>query len=263
MNIEVSIEAPRGCGYRKAGGFYFVTDPYGMAPCGKLPIPADVCPTCSQGLKFARGFSWIDGKRWTAGLVCRSGGPATFRELGDNLAADLGDCPGCPLGTTEGQPNVDLSRVGLVWIGEKFYPTPQDWIAETKKMGISRRLNHVPRDFEVGKDWVFVAHMKVIREDCSNPDCQDGKIDLPTKKRLVNCPTCKGKKEVWKPAIFHLFKPQALEYVVGEKDSVDKLERLEKKGVKLVKVIRDVDAQGDPGADRKDEENGEADGPLA
>ena len=62
MNIETRITAPRGCGLRKPGGLYLVAGAPN-APCGKLPLELTVCPCCGQGIKFARGWTWVDADR--------------------------------------------------------------------------------------------------------------------------------------------------------------------------------------------------------
>ena len=58
--------------------------------------------------------------------------------------------------------HLPMGRVGLIWVGEKFYPTPQDFCAEAEKMGISRRIPAVPNDFVLGETWVWLAHRKAI-----------------------------------------------------------------------------------------------------
>jgi hypothetical protein len=58
--VKLSHEKPRGCGRRKPGGLYLVA-PGDGAPCCKLPIKLDVCPTCHAGIKPARGWTWVDG----------------------------------------------------------------------------------------------------------------------------------------------------------------------------------------------------------
>ena len=63
MNIQTIVnESERGCGFRKKGGLYLVSEGL-AAPCGKLPIPLTVCPVCGQGIKPSRGWTWINGKK--------------------------------------------------------------------------------------------------------------------------------------------------------------------------------------------------------
>ena len=52
----MSVEARRGCGYRKVGGLYLV-GPKLEAGCGRLPL-VHVCPVCQSGIKQTRGWVW-------------------------------------------------------------------------------------------------------------------------------------------------------------------------------------------------------------
>lgn len=62
MEVTISTEQARGCGYRKPAkdgvGIYLVGDGLG-APCGLLPVPLGVCPCCGGGIKQTRGWTWI------------------------------------------------------------------------------------------------------------------------------------------------------------------------------------------------------------
>lgn len=138
----MAVEQKRGCGYRKVGGLYLVSGGLG-SPCCKLPLALTICPCCGSGVKQSRGWTWID-----AGKMFKSG-----------------NCVGDPL-TMATCPVVNpalMGRVGLIWIGEKFYPRPVDFMNEAAKQGISRRLHNVPREFEAGKTWVMFAHPKAIQ----------------------------------------------------------------------------------------------------
>jgi hypothetical protein len=118
----------------------------------------------------------------------------------------------CPLGA----PGRLGERAGLLWIGESFYATPETFSREAAAMGVSRRISAVPRGFEVGKTWVLVAHRKAVLSwapDATEPD--------------------------YAPGIFHAFLPEAIEYIVKEDDSEEKLAKLEKKGISLVRVVRE------------------------
>lgn len=182
--IQTRIEGSRGCGVRKAGGLYMVAPGMG-APCGRLPIPLDVCPCCGGGVKPSRGWTWINLQALSASTLC----------------ANRTDCLSCPL-------NDPPTRAGLIWVGEAFYSTPQAFTTEAARMGISRRIPHVPKGFTIGEHWVALAHRKAIQ---------------------------KGDKT--KSAIFHLFRPTAIEYVVHGKETQEEIQTLVKKGITPVKVI--------------------------
>ena len=104
---------------------------------------------------------------------------------------------------------------GLLWIGEVFYKTPQDFTLEARDLGVSRRIKAVPLGFELGKHWVLVAHRKAY------PKSVDGAIKMV-------------------PGIFHAFKPSAIEYVVRGDESDDEIEALEERGITPVRVVLDL-----------------------
>jgi hypothetical protein len=193
MNIETRHEQRRGCGYRRAGGKYLVSARYGR-PCGALPIELSICPTCHGGIKPARGWTWINLAALAAVRGCSKEG-------------GCGDCP-----IADGR----IQEVGLIWIGEKFYPTVTSFAEEADRLGVSRRISAIPRRFKLGETWVALAHRKVIPQPFALADA--------------------GEPE-FKAGIFHVFKPIAIEYVVRDDDSEEKLERMEKQGITLVRVV--------------------------
>jgi len=157
----MAIESKRGCGYRKVNGIYLVGGKL-SAPCDRLPFKLEICPCCGAGIKFSRGFTWIE--------------PAKL--FGGNHAKEectcVGRCPVCMpedlfeprsmngFETAETYP--PEYNAGLLWIGEKFY-SPESFNEEASEMGISRRINTIPHDFELGKTWIFFAHKKAIKND--------------------------------------------------------------------------------------------------
>lgn len=191
MRIEERIERKRRCGWRKPGGIYVVSG--GMPrECGKLPFPLVVCPICHSGIKFSRGWTWINLAELLKDKPCRFD-CSKFEEpciLNDDCISSL-------------------TKVGLLWIGEKFY-TATMFAMEANDMGISRRIPNIPRGFELGKTWIALAHRKSISDDSVDP------------------------------AIMYMFKPTAIEYIVGGSESEEKLQRLVNKGVTLVNVTKDL-----------------------
>lgn len=188
IHVQTVIDHQRGCGWRKEGGIYLRCDAPGV-PCGKLPAPLTVCPCCGEGIKPARGWTWFN--------------PGPFFK---DIACALPErCGGCVVSNPP-------AKAGLLWIGEKFYPRPSDWLEEAHKLGVSRRLPRVPHGFEIGKTWVFAAHRKCIASSEDPEDFQAG--------------------------IFHVFKPSRVEYVVTGKESEEDLEQLVKRGLTPVKVQR-------------------------
>jgi len=133
----------------------------------------------------------------------------------------------CPL-NDEG----DLGeRAGLMWVGGSYYPTPESWIAEGKKMGFSRRVSGVPRGFKLGETWVLTAHRKVpigIEGD-------DGVV-YPHMRDIPDGVTAVITK--LGPAIFHVWKPTRVDYVVKGTETEEELDAIEARGLTLVNVVR-------------------------
>ena len=190
----MAVEPRRGCGYRKVGGLYIVGGRL-QDDCCKLPIPLHVCPTCAQGVKQTRGWTWIDPRPWLKE-------PCSLRQ------------PMCPAA----RPDLLGERVGLLWIGRAFYPTPGAFQHEAAIHGVSRRIAGLPRGFKLGEHWVFLAHPEAVWIE-----------------------EHKG------PGIFSIFKPTAFEKIVTETQAADRdlMDDLTKRGISAVVVPDDdPDHQG-------------------
>jgi hypothetical protein len=218
MNIDVRTDRQRGCGWRKPGGLYLVSSGL-AAPCGALPIRLDRCPCCGNGIKATRGWTWIDAGLLLAPAVALCGGPPAVNL--DRFGA-APSCSRCPLPRLTG-------KHGLLWIGGQFYKSPADFTREAAEMGVSRRLSQLPKDFKLGETWVFVAHREAIGEPC--PECAACKTG-------DRCERCGMTGTVYRPGIFHAFKPSAVEYVVKGDETEEALARLVKRGITPVRVDR-------------------------
>ncbi len=206
MEIPTLREGRRGCGYRTPGGLYLVGGE-AMDACGKLPIECSVCPTCGQGVKPARGWTWVDGDQ----LVQPEPHGKERHRLGCPLARPIGPC-------------------GLLWVGERFYRTPQAFLSEALQMGVSRRITAIPKGLEVGRTLVLFGHRRAFKVVC--PRCGDS--------GPVPCDECEsGFQE--RPGIFSAFVPQRIEYVVRGDETHDELEALVKRGIQPVRVERITD----------------------
>lgn len=225
----MAVEAKRGCGYRKIGGLYLVGSgrPIG---CDRFPVILTICPTCSQGIKQSRGWTWVEVDGFLHGV---------HKNCKDDFP-----CPLCM------DPR-EMGRAGLLWIGERFYKTPRHFNAEAAAMGISRRIHAVPRGFEVGKTWVMFAHPRVV--ECAS--C-GGRGEIPNRETLdyVKCEPCDGKGH--KPAIFYCWRPSAIEKILPESQRNSKESQdLEKRGLTPVYVPDDdPDHQGTVYDDEESEE---------
>lgn len=210
-DIPILCEAERGCGRRKPGGLYLTGRVRGR-PCCQLPIECRVCPTCHAGIKPSRAWTWIDLRPFL------STEPPCSKRTG--MDAEYRQWPKlCPLKTLDGVPE----RVGLLWVGEKFYPTVEDFEREAREMGVSRRIPAVPNDFVLGETLVCFAHRKAIR--------------VPLKEANEN-----GDLFEWRPGIFRIWRPERIEKVFASVDDVtdEEREKLEERNITPVVVVPDV-----------------------
>jgi len=198
--INLTVEKRRGCGYRQIGGLYLC----GMGKpvsCDRLPYILEICPTCGQGIKFSRGFSWIDAFKFFG-----------IHEHCNDLNA------ACPVCTPE-----EGIKYGLVWIGKKYY-TPGSFTSEAIKMGVSKRIATVPKDLKLGETWVLVAHPEAGKKE--------GKLKKG-QKTIDNKVPC--------PAIFYAFVPTRVEMIITKKQTTKrKLKQLKKRGITPV-IVPDND----------------------
>jgi len=183
----------RGCGYPQEGGLYLVTVPLG-APCDRLPLEIPVCPTCGETVRFSRSMQQINAlKLFGEHENCKD--PKALRP-----------CPAC-------QPVEDPA--GLMWVGDTYY-SPSEFLKEGAEMGVSKRINTIPKFFKVGETWLFLAHKKACK---------------------AMAQTKKGDKLVPKAGIIVVCKPSKLLKVVKESDITDeKVKALEEKGMDILSV---------------------------
>ena len=221
----MAVEPKRGCGYRKVGGTYLVGSGGGSS-CDRLPLPLTTCPCCSQGIKQARGWTWVDVNLLVGGV--------------HSACKDEFPCPLC-MATPE------MGKAGLLWIGEGFYKTPALFMAESHRLGISRRISSIPRGFKVGETWVLLAHAKtMVCDACSEGDALQQK----------QCQKCKGTGML--PGIFYVFRPAAIERIVTETESKDqeKMDALKRQGLTPV-IVPDNDPDHRGSVYDKEEDEGE------
>lgn len=235
IHVEVRREKRRGCGYRKPSksgvGIYLVADGL-SAPCGLLPFLLEICPCCGGGIKATRGWTWIEpsllfGSVQPLRALAGEGEPecelATLRLERDFQGnrwplGEASPCRTCPMGSPP------KGKHGLLWVGGGFYTRPEDFTREAQRMGVSRKIQAIPRGFELGTTWVYLAHRTAI-------------WDKASEKML--------------PGIFSAFKPRAIDLVIDDPNSVPArvesiVEQFGEANVNVIKVIpEDYDAQQD------------------
>lgn len=206
MSIATVKEAKRGCGYRSPGGLYLMGGILGE-PCHQLPFLLTVCPTCGHGIRPARAWTWING--------------AELFAPGCTVPTNPKHCPRCVMCTPsllvptnelkESEEQANRGMSGLIWVGEKFYPTVDSFMDEGLRMDISRRITTIPRGFVLGETWVFLAHKNASAE------LGDTKV-------------------IYHAGIFQVYKPTSIDYVVKDDETEEELVAMEKRGITPIKV---------------------------
>jgi|SRR5580658_2398737 hypothetical protein len=248
----MAVEARRGCGFRKTGGYYLVGGGL-SAPCDRIPYALDRCRTCGGGVKFTRGHAWLQPDFFSVHGAPKQGGPIdVLREC-----ADTGPCPVC-LNRDDFGPHL------LLWVGRGHY-TPQSYMEEAGRLGVSRRLSALPKGLVIGETWVLLAHLDAMPPQSPNmcADCGLGAALHPGHPNYmfkpqkgfqpsltVNnvtmhpCETFQPPKPT--PGIFCAFVPRAVELILKQSDATpERIEKERKRGVTVVAVPDDdPDHQG-------------------
>jgi len=207
----MAIEQIRGCGYRKVDALYLVGS-YISMPCDRMPFPLTVCPVCGQGIKVSRGFTQIN--------------PYQLWGIHENCQDNFRPCFLC-------DPKDEIALI--MSVGEKYYKTPQDFLNEAERMGISKRIPFIPKDLEFGKTVIYLAHpkaceVKVVAAVQQAMSILEG--EETQQPKLVE--TDRVEK---KPGIFCAFVPQRVEKLVWESELDDKKrEQLEKRGITPIPI---------------------------
>ncbi len=218
----MAVEARRRCGFRKIGGSYLVAEGRGFE-CGRFPLALAPCPLCDHRPPFTRGLQRITPKSVLhASPVCKTGDPTR--------------CARCPFGSALGD---DVG--GLMWVGERFYPSPETFSAEAVTLGVSKRIASIPKWFTVGTTWVFLAHAKGVAEPCGTCLLRNR---LRRAGAVEECPDCDGQETLehpgagttWTPAVFFAFRPQRVERIIPDTMPLAERAELVAQGYTLVEV---------------------------
>jgi len=250
--VITTHEEKRGCGYRKpskSGVGIYLVGPAFDAPCGRMPFRLERCPTCNEGIKPSRGWNWITPSKLFgpeaehplsyALQECKLNASFTHRlPVAPNTVsvAVSPTCQSCPLGGA-----IPEGKHGLIWIGEGHYPTPEDFLAEARRMGLSRKIGALPKGFELGKTVVYLAHRKAIKvrpvldlASTPAPDNEDGPCIMSQVSKTLDEPS-------FLPGIFATFKPTGVDLVIADAEAVPeratKLAEQVGDGARIVKVI--------------------------
>lgn len=220
----MAIEAKRGCGFRKINGLYLVGG--GLAvPCDRMPYPLDRCRTCGAGVKFTRGHTWLQPDFFPTHEDCREDGP----------------CPVCGYvgANLDGVVPADFGPHLLLWIGRSHY-SPESYLEESRRLGVSRRIPAIPKGLVLGETWVLLAHLDAVAP--KDPTACDH-CDVPKDFHATvagNRPCGEFQPPKPTPGIFSAFIPRAVELILRESDATpERVEKEKKRGVTVVAVPDD------------------------
>jgi hypothetical protein len=216
-------ETIRGCGYRHVGALYLCGD-YISVPCDRLPYPLDICPTCGGGIKVSRGFTKINPLRlFSYHQPCKD-------KIRPCFVCDPQD-----------------EEAFIMGVGEKYYKTPDDFMAEAHRLGVSKCIPFIPKELELGKTIVYLAHPKACQVK-ESPVLQQamaiingtgapyGLGDETTQPRLVETEKVERRLGIFSASI-----PQRVEKLIWETDATpEELEKLNKRGITPV-IIKNGD----------------------
>lgn len=208
-------EQKRGCGFRHVGGTYLVGN-YISIPCDRLPYPLHECPVCGAGIHFTRGVAKIN--------------PLKLFGVHENCVDKFRPCFIC-------DPTEEPAY--LMFVGERYYKTPEEFSTEAKAMGVSKRIpgNSIPKDLEVGNTIIYLAHPKACRVKEPAGVMQEAMAILDTHQPRL----CDVEQEKPAPGIFSAFIPQRIERLFWEselkREKGKKLkESLAKKGITPIAI---------------------------
>ncbi len=225
----MAVEEIRGCGFRKVGGMYLCGE-YISAPCDRLPLPLTVCPVCGQGIKVSRGFTEINPFRLWG--IHEGQGVILEGDVGGTLHCKDKIRP-CFLCDPQDEPAY------IMLVGAGNYKTPEDFLDEAHRMGISKRIPFTPKGLELGKTVIYLAHPKAceVKEPAALQEAMAIVEEAQTKRpRLLE-----AEKVEKKLGIFCAFIPKRVEKLIWESQATpEELEKLERRGISPI-IIPDGD----------------------
>lgn len=202
MTVLRMPRAHRRCGTRKVGGTYLVFEGT-CRVCPRLPMELPpACPSCGTKMEFFRSIKIINPRHM-------------FGEIEGTGCGE--SCAACHPPETG----------GVMWVGEKYYPTPEDFICEGQRMGISKKIPpNIPKGIKIG-DWFFFLHKKAVQKETKD---EHGKLTGTTQE----------------PGVFFIAKLTQIHRIVTEAQARDKkfVQDLEDQGIT---AVVEYDEPGDTG----------------
>lgn len=224
----MAVEARRGCGFRKVGGMYLCGE-YISVSCDRLPLLLENCPVCGQGIKVSRGFTQVNPYRlW---------GPHDYSDSNNKSGIYIQKCNDrfrpCHVCDPKDQPAY------IMGVGERYYKTPDDFMDEARRMGISKRIPFIPKDLILGETVVYLAHPKAV--EVKEPVAMQQAMAILERAETKQPRLLETEKTEKALGIFTAFIPHRVEKLIWESQATpEELEKLEKRGITPV-IIPDGD----------------------
>ncbi|GAI49612.1 unnamed protein product, partial [marine sediment metagenome] len=121
----------------------------------------------------------------------------------------------------------------IMLVGAGNYKTPEDFLGEAQRMGISKRIPFIPKGLELGKTVIYLAHPKAceVKEPAALQEAMAIVEEAQTKRpRLLE-----AEKVTKALGIFCAFIPKRVEKLIWEKDATpEELGKLEHRGISPV-----------------------------
>lgn len=225
----MTAEVERGCGFRKPGGIYLVSDGPSVG-CDRLPLPISPCSCCGYAPSQTRSHQWLPGHFLGDHRV------QPFLAVGKamrawGLEAHNGHAKGQRCGDSDHLLSDPICRANgerrlLMWVGRQHY-TPGSFAEEASRIGVSKRIADIPDGLVLGKTWVLLAHPDACYEPVSwsfHWMYGDGEVGTA-------------------PGLFQAFVPRRVEVVLHESEASE--ERVAKESARGVSVVIIPDGAAD------------------
>ena len=176
MSVSVMVRAERGCRFRT----WILPFGRGWKSTATDSAFNPVCESCNRPLLVPiRGIQRMEPNIiWG---ICPEWNDTSY-------PCHQMNCPTCN----------PPEKAYVVWVGESFYETPESYLDEVRRMGISRKIPFVPEDLNVG-DWVFLGFRKLIPTGEYNREHEEIKL----------------------PGIFHAFRVTSIEKLLTDAQQKD------------------------------------------
>lgn len=215
----MAVEQKRGCGFRKVGGLYLVSDGI-MSICDRLPYQLCVCPVCGEGLQPTRSMKKINPKKL----------------FGDHDDMNCNCNSWCVMCFPPDEPHY------MMGVGKGPYPTPEHFVVEGLAQGVSKRIKSIPKNFIIGKTWVYLSHPLAIMVNVPFPvQYARNYVNSQSDGAQLHIPDIELPETERQPGIFAVFRPKRIEKLIWASEATEEtIEKLEKRGITPV-IIPDGD----------------------